>query len=296
MNNMRRRHKCVLIALTFGAIAWFFIMKGGNGFMRTATHPEPTGKQIREINNFKHLKHQMDYDYDFALAKERGICSKDDGPDASYLKLQRKYDRALSLYLKQTLDIEGLDAKLAAKGIPGYDVQTGDAADTIWKWFRSRSHLSSPYLYLRSNLRIERLSLKDIATLRSRSLDNEAGRQELAALAKRTYRELTRYEGEYGVWDKDRKSHEVLYCDLGSHDPDGPTNDRAPAECLVLWLTFEDERLDDESRSVKERNKIYERDDTSWHFYIQDGIIPAYERKFSEELGYPVRIFLHDNP
>ena len=75
-----------------------------------------------------------------------------------------------------------------------------------------------------------------------------------------------------------------------------PTNDRAPVECFVLWLTFEDERLDDESRSVKERNKIYEQDDTSWHFYIQDRIIPAYERKFSEKLGYPVRIFLHDNP
>lgn len=145
-------------------------------------------------------------------------------------------------------------------------------------------------------MRIERLSLKDIATLRSRSLDNEAGRRELVTLAKRTYQELTRYEGEYGIWDKDHKSHEVLYCDLGSHDPDGPTNDRAPAECLVLWLTFEDERLDDESRSVKERNKIYEQDDTSWHFYIQDRIIPAYERKFSEKLGYPVRIFLHDNP
>lgn len=76
MNNMRRRHRCVLIALTFGAIAWFFIMKGGNGFMRTATHPEPTGKQIRELNNFKHLKHQMDYDYDFALAKERGAFAR----------------------------------------------------------------------------------------------------------------------------------------------------------------------------------------------------------------------------
>lgn len=169
-----------------------------------------TEEQKSLLNGFKHLRKLEDYDYDFKLAKERGICSRDDGPDLGYLELQGKYDRALSLYLEQTLDMQSLDAELEVRGIPGYDVRPDDPADTMWEWFRSRSHLDSPYLYLRSNLRIERLSEEDIEALRTESLDTDEGRQALTALAARTYQELTRYEGEHGSWAFEGGIHTVL--------------------------------------------------------------------------------------
>lgn len=254
-----------------------------------------TEEQKSLLNGFKHLRKLEDYDYDFKLAKERGICSRDDGPDLGYLELQGKYDRALSLYLEQTLEMQSLDAELEVRGIPGYDVRSGDPARTLCEWFRSRSHLSSPYLYLRSNLRIERLSEEDIEALRTESLDTDEGRQALAVLAARTYQELTSYEGEH-VWQSSSGVALTWYYDVGSGNVKDDLADPAPARCLVLWLTFQDGRLSDESLSVEERNEIYERDDTEWHFYIQNEVIPAYEKKFSDILGYPVKIFLHDNP
>ena len=197
--------------------------------------------------------------------------------------------------LGQALDAPGLDAELEARGVPGYDVRPDGPAETMWEWFRSRSHLDSPYLYLRSNLLIERLSEEDIDALRSGSPDTDVGRRELAALAARTYQALTRYEGEHGSWPPGGGTHTVLYCDTGSHNPSSPLNDPAPAESLVLWLTFKDETLRDMSRSVEERNNIYGRN-LDWRFYVQDEVIPLYQERFSDALGYDVRIFLHDNP
>ena len=49
------------------------------------------------------------------------------------------------------------------------------------------------------------------------------------------------------------------------------------------------------SRSVEERNDIYDRN-LDRRFYIQDEVIPLYQGRFSDALGYDVRIFLHDNP
>lgn len=252
-----------------------------------------TEEQKSLLNGFKHLRKLEDYDYDFKLAKERGICSRDDGPDLGYLELQGKYDRALSLYLEQTLDMQSLDAELEVRGIPGYDVRPDDPADTMWEWFRSRSHLDSPYLYLRSNLRIERLSEEDIEALRTESLDTDEGRQALTALAARTYQELTRYEGEHGSWAFEGGIHTVLYCDLSSHNPADPGNNPAPAESLVLWLTFWDEALHETTNG--ENDGVYDRN-LDWRFYIQNEVIPLYQGRFSDALGYDVRIFLHDNP
>ncbi len=284
------RRGVIRLAVSLGAAA----VCAGSVWFATTGGPM-TEEQKSLLNGFKHLRKLQDYDYDFKLAKSKGICSRDDGPDLGYIELQGKYDRALSLFLGQTLDMQSLDAELEAKGIPGYNVRPDDPAGTMWEWFRSRSHLSSPYLYLRSNLRIERLSEEDIEALRTESLDTDEGRQALAVLAARTYQELTSYEGEHGSWTLGDGIHTVLYCDLGSHNPTDPGNNPAPAESLVLWLTFKDETLRDMSRSVEERNDIYDRN-LDWRFYIQNEVIPAYEKKFSDILGYPVKIFLHDNP
>ncbi|MFC2706538.1 MAG: hypothetical protein ACFN02_11415 [Olsenella profusa] len=303
MSNMRREHGRVLLALVLCAVVVLgaifvrlLITEGGEDSMETTMRIGSTDGQTNEFEGFALLGRGVgDYDYDFKLAKERGICSRDDGPDLGYLELQGKYDRALSLYLEQALDMQSLDAELEVRGIPGYDVRSGDPARTLCEWFRSRSHLSSPYLYLRSNLRIERLSEEDIEALRTESLDTDEGRQALAVLAARTYQELTSYEGEH-VWQSSSGVALTWYYDVGSGNVKDDLADPAPARCLVLWLTFQDGRLSDESLSVEERNEIYERDDTEWHFYIQNEVIPAYAKKFSDILGYPVKIFLHDNP
>ena len=49
------------------------------------------------------------------------------------------------------------------------------------------------------------------------------------------------------------------------------------------------------SHSVEERNDIYDRN-LDRRFYIQDEVIPLYQGRFSDALGYDVCIFLHDNP
>lgn len=49
------------------------------------------------------------------------------------------------------------------------------------------------------------------------------------------------------------------------------------------------------SRSVEERNDIYGRN-LDRRFYIQNEVIPLYQGRFSDALGYDVHIFLHDNP
>lgn len=290
MNVQLTRRDALKLTVSLGAAV---ACAGGAWFAITGRGESMTEEQTRLLNGFKHLRKLEDYDYDFKLAQEKGICSKDDEVDLGYLELQGKYDRVLSLYLEQTLDMQSLDTELEARGVPGYNVRPDDPADTMWEWFRSRSHLSSPYLYLRNNLRLERLSTEDIETLRSESLDTDEGRQALITLATRTYQELTRYEGEHGSWAFEGGIHTVLYCDTGSHDPANPRNNPAPAESLVLWLTFWDKALHETTNG--ENDGVYGRN-MDWSFYIQNEVIPLYQGKFSDALGYDVRIFLHDNP
>lgn len=291
---MKRDRHWLFAGLIVVAIVSIVLVTGLLILPQGSKEEEMASEQTRLINGFSHLKGLNDYDYDFALAHERGLCGSSDGPDLSYLDLQSTYDRALSSWLGERLDIAGLDADLEAHGIKGYHVGPDDPADTVWEWFRSRSHIESPYLYLRSNLRIERLSPADAETLRTASADGSEGAASLAELVGRTYQDVTSYRGTPNLSGPDIPPM-VMYFSDGTQDPQSELSNLAPCASLVLWLTFETPGYRNDSLGHEERSQAYEEAMRALR-YIKDEVIPQYEESFSQELGYPVRIFVHDNP
>ena len=95
-------------------------------------------------------------DFDMALARQKGLDTV-----SSYKQVQDNYFALLSTYLCGLYDFSAADALLDSEGFK--PIEEGD-------YYYNRSLLGSKYFYLRNNIHVERLSVEQIAYLKSDSL------------------------------------------------------------------------------------------------------------------------------
>lgn len=225
----------------------------------------------REVHNFSITYDLFDYDFDFDQAYGKGLTPVKGKVSAQYLDLQSRYDQALSVLLEKKLNPQEMDAELRKKGVASLDKHSirenhivGPAA-----YYRCRSHLNSGYLYLRSNIKLERLSIEDITILRNNTMETPKGREKLLALVSRTYQETTKVVGHGDT---------VYFYYTGNRDS-------APLKSIVLWITYKVPNYAE--------NDLDNSVERQWRQDIEN-LIPRYEHLFSQRLNYPVYIQLHD--
>lgn len=237
-------------------------------------------EEAHALDLFKNLERFQDYDYDMEKAFHLSATRLPGTVTAQYLDLQSRYDQALSAWLEGQLGIASLDADLASRKVAGYrrlPLQRVRKDGSHETYFRSKSHLLSPYLYLRSNIRLERLSPADLATLKNNTMDQADGRKILISLAGRTFRDTTHYESlrRYKFPITDLAYNWTSRCCAA--DPKSYSSNFAPARSLVFWLSYTD------SENAEGWNEYQ---------YVKEAAARS-EKAYSAVLGYPARIFVH---
>ncbi|EHD6845294.1 hypothetical protein JQP30_001339, partial [Listeria monocytogenes] len=110
-----------------------------------------------KIEKFEKFVPKNDFDFDFALAKDKGYSSSKENVTLEYLNLQNKYNIGLALFFEDKLSIEQLDSKIKALDVTNVSKTSFQEIDSTESYYQNTSHLNSNYIYLRNNLRIERL-------------------------------------------------------------------------------------------------------------------------------------------
>ena len=225
----------------------------------------------RKVHNFSITYDLFDYDFDFDQAYGKGLTPVKGKVSAQYLDLQSRYDQALSILLEKKLTPPEMDAELREKGVaPLYrSLMREDHIVDAEGYYRCRSHLNSGYLYLRSNIKLERLSSEDITILKNNTMETSEGRTKLIDLVSRTYQETTKVVGHGDT---------VYFAYTGS-------GRSSPPKSIMLWVTYK--------APYHAENDLDNSVERQWRQDIEN-LIPRYERLFSQRLNYPVRIQFYD--
>ena len=203
--------------------------------------------------------------YDLDLAIEKGIATSE-GFSNMYLNMRALYRKVLEQYLSERLSLETFDEMLKNSDLGFISIAT-----ERMNFYQRHSTFGLQYIYLRSNLPIERLSIEDLDILMN---SIEAGSsevtEELLSLVSRTYRDII-----------------IVHPHLELNIPIGFSNDGeniAPNNALVFEIghTFE---IDENGRFLDEGNERAKRESLTYEF------IPLMEERLSEELGIPVVVF-----
>lgn len=225
-----------------------------------------------------HNNFTISHDFNFDEAYEKGISPSKDRVTEQYLDLQNKYNIVLGMYLKRQIPcISDFDKNLGGlyiKKVPKLKLTEVASVknNPVESYYQSLSSLDSNYIYLSSNIYVERLSKDDIKLLKDNSLDNPKGRKILIEMVSRTYVNVTSADSSRldSIWSESK----------------GTTTVTVPKTALVFWVTYKEYYNDkgnyiDESKSTAASREA-------------DLLAQKYSIIFSQELGHEVRIFVHN--
>ncbi|MGX7417540.1 hypothetical protein ACWOFR_01925 [Carnobacterium gallinarum] len=228
-----------------------------------------------QIEKFNEFVPENDFDFDFKKAHSKGYSSSEENITLKYLNLQNKYNRALSLFLKDELSIEQLDNTLKNLDVISVPKTSFTNINSTESYYQNISYLSSKYMYLRNNIRLERLKEADVELLKTFDLENRTEKEKIMEMISRTYVDVLSVEFD----NQKNENYKVVYNNNGKETVNNRT--------IVFWLSYQEE-FDDSGNYVdqgkeKEKRKILQK------------LTTEYSLLFSQELNCTINIFVHDN-
>ena len=203
--------------------------------------------------------------YNLGLAVRKGICPLS-GFNEKYLYMQALYRKALEHYLSEQLSLMAYDDMLAESELNFIPIREDRKS-----FYQKYSTLDLKYIYLRSNLPIERLSKDDLKALEACIKEGKSDITEvLLELIIRTYPDI--------IMALDDRTPET---------PIGFSNDGqkiAQNNALVFEIGHSIE-FDENGNFVNTANDIARED------YIKTVFIPMMETELSDKLGKRVVVF-----
>lgn len=224
-----------------------------------------------KIEKFEKFVPKNDFDFNFKEAQSKGYSLSSDRITSEYLELQEKYRAALCLFLEKQLPLKDLDSELKAMHLTKVPKNDFSRVDSVESYYQSISYLSSDYLFLRNNIRIERLTKEDMEILKEfeSNIDNE----KMQDMVSRTYIEVLSVKFE-GV---EKENFNVIYSNGGKETVSNKT--------LVFWLYYQEDFDNSGNYIDKEKEKTNRE--------LLDKLIMKYDVQFSEKLNCDVKIFVH---
>jgi len=253
---MRRAIKVVAaVALILLGLLLVFILRGVV-IMHENNQLNISGLSIPDVKymNTYFTTRPPDGVYDLALAQRKGLCGEAKF-DKKYLYLQALYEKSLSAYFNQKLDLAKYD-KLINQSNLNFKPEKGT----------SSGGLNSQYIYLINTAYIERLDKTDIKVLEEHlSVTGGAVDDELVNLAAKTY-------------------PSVLDADLGTK------NDYRPRDRIVN-LSWSNPLFGVAFQKYSASGEFYAEDYPKQSAFI-NSLIPQMETDFLKELNHPTAVFL----
>ena len=199
--------------------------------------------------------------YSLEAAIDLGLANSDSYSD-EYFRLQAYYAEALVAYVDQAIGLRQLDDELAENSLRLI------ARETPANIYQETGAFGMKYLFLRSNICIERLNAAEIQTLREAVQDGRAVTDEdIQMLTGRTFVDVTRL-----MPDKKDELEIIL-------EPDGKS---APNRGVIFGLATRFE--------YDENGKILDAAHEKEKNGFIDFMLPELSQKLSESLGTPVTI------
>jgi len=121
----------------------------------------------------------------------------------TFLELQFKYRKGISLYLSQFISFKKIDEEIDKLGIPIVE-------DSKYNFYHRNSFFGSKYLFLRNNIHLERLSDEELEILKSDGFND-------LDFYKDTYKKVLYEEGDltsYGIHpteDNTKKAKALIF-------------------------------------------------------------------------------------
>ncbi|EJU1509375.1 hypothetical protein OXX45_000137 [Listeria monocytogenes] len=227
-----------------------------------------------KIEKFEKFVPKNDFDFDFALAKDKGYSSSKENVTLEYLKLQNKYNIGLALFFEDKLSIEQLDSKIKALDVTNVSKTSFQEIDSTESYYQNTSHLNSNYIYLRNNLRIERLKEADVELLKTMELENKTEKEKLLEMISRTYNDVLSVKFN----NQKKENYNVIYTNNGEENVNRKT--------IVFWLSYQ-EKFDESGNYIDQEKEATKRNNI-------EKLATEYSLIFSEELNCDVKIFVHD--
>jgi hypothetical protein len=228
-----------------------------------------------QIEKFEEYVPKNDFDFDFKLAQSKGYSSSKETITLEYLKLKDKYDLALSLFLEERLSIKKLDTELNSLDVISVPKISFSEINSIESYYQFISHLNSKYIYLRNNIRIERLESDDVELLKKSDLENPTEKKEILEMISKTFMDVLSVKFK----DEEKETYNVVYHNNGKEIVTNST--------IVFWLSYQ-EKFDDSGNYVNQEKENMKRKEI-------EKLVTKYSSIFSEELNCNVKIFTHDN-
>ncbi len=195
------------------------------------------------------------FPFDYERAYNKGAGTSKYHITRSYEELQDKYRKLMCKYLNTKLSLDDLNRELEENG---HNTKYQIKKDNIFlfddhKYFKDRSKLNSDYIYLKNTFFIEHMNKEDIAMLKNNKADID--------MIDRTYKlVIDSYEGN-------GNGRIVSYVK-------GEIPMRTLSSDIVLFYDFD---IWNESNDREKQMLLNET-------------LAKYEKKFSGELKYPVKI------
>jgi len=222
--------------------------------------------QYSDMNGAPYIIQPLSYNLQLAVVK--GLCTPWSKYDEKYLYMQALYRKVLEQYLLEQLDLQIYDDMLADSELRFLPV-----AQEEMSFYQKYSTFGFQYIYLRSNLPIERLSKKDLSILEQCIRSNKTDvTDELLELVARTYHIVV-----------------TAYQKKESDMPIGFSNDGrkvAPNEALVLEVRHARE-YDENGNIVDGKNEREKKD------YVEKEFLPLMQEKLAKEVEIEIVIFIY---
>jgi RNase H-fold protein (predicted Holliday junction resolvase) len=267
---MKNKRKVVYI-LVIASILLVVIV----GFKLTKKGEEKMESKHEQIEKFEEFVPKNDFDFDFKLAQSKGYSSSKETVTLDYIELQNKYDVALSMFLEEKISIDQLDTTLKSLDVISVPKVPFSEIDSTESYYQTISHLNSEYIYLRNNIRVERLDESDVELLKKADIENPTEKEKIIEMISRTFIDVLSVKFN----DEKKESYNVVYHNNGKETVTNKT--------IVFWLSYQEE-FDDSGNYVNREKEIEKRK-------AVEKLVSEYNLIFSEELNCDVKIFIHDN-
>jgi hypothetical protein len=246
-----------------------------SGFKMSQKREAKIDNENVQIEKFEEYVPKNDFDFDFKLAQSKGYSSSKETMTLEYLKLQNTYNIALSLFLEERLSIKKLDIELKSLDVIRVPKISFSKIDSTESYYQVISHLNSKYIYLRNNIRIERLESDDVELLKKSDLENPTEKKEILEMISKTFMDVLSVKFK----DEEKETYNVVYHNNGKEIVTNNT--------IVFWLSYQ-EKFDDSGNYVNQKKENKKRKEV-------EKLVSKYSPIFSEELNCDVKIFTHDN-
>lgn len=235
---------------------------------------EKMESKYEQVEKFEEFVPKNDFDFDFKLAHSKGYSSSKEAITLEYLNLQNKYDIALSMFLEERLPVRKLDTKLKSLDVISVPKTSFSEIDSTEGYYQAISHLNSEYIYLRNNIRIERLEESDVERLKKSNLETPTEKEEIFEMISKTFQDVLSVKFNDGK----KESYNVVYHNNGKETVTNRT--------IGFWLSYQ-EKFDDSGNYVNRENENEKRQEV-------EKLVSEYSSIFSDELNCDVKIFIHD--